>query len=145
MFKYIFFIVYVHYLCLFAHSGLQHILCCVFYLFYFVLCTLCCQFLWLVLFISCIFDPKCNVWRLFLLQEHTMFITFYEIYNAWKSNSKHISLSSTTVCVVFFICSTSSCVPYVANFSGLSCFLITPSVFSLVYLICLIIFCIYHC
>jgi hypothetical protein len=45
-----FFIVYVHYLCLFAHSGLQHILCCVFYLFYFVLCTLCCQFLWLVLF-----------------------------------------------------------------------------------------------
>jgi hypothetical protein len=28
---------YLHYLCLFAHSGVQHILCCVFVLFVFVL------------------------------------------------------------------------------------------------------------
>jgi len=28
----------VHYLCLFAQSGVQHILCCVFVLFVFVLC-----------------------------------------------------------------------------------------------------------
>ena len=28
----------IHYLCLFAHSGVQHILCCVFVLFVFVLC-----------------------------------------------------------------------------------------------------------
>ena len=28
---------YLHYLCLFAHSGIQHILCCVFVLFVFVL------------------------------------------------------------------------------------------------------------
>jgi hypothetical protein len=33
-----------------AYSGVQHILCCVFVLFFFVLCTLCCQFLWIVYF-----------------------------------------------------------------------------------------------
>ena len=31
-----------------AYSGIQHILCCV--LFFFVLCTVCCQFLWIVHF-----------------------------------------------------------------------------------------------
>ena len=36
------------YLCLFVHSGVQHILCCMFALFFFVLCILCCQFLWIV-------------------------------------------------------------------------------------------------
>jgi len=41
---------YLHYLCLFAHSGVQHILCCVFILFVFVLCTLCYQFLYIVHF-----------------------------------------------------------------------------------------------
>ena len=29
---------YLRYLCLFAHSGVQHMLCCVFALFLFVLC-----------------------------------------------------------------------------------------------------------
>ena len=44
---------YLRYLCLIAHSGVQHILCCVFVLFFFVLYTLGCQFLWIVfLFIS---------------------------------------------------------------------------------------------
>ena len=38
---------YLRYLCLLAHSGVQHILCCVFGLFFVVLCTLCCQFLWI--------------------------------------------------------------------------------------------------
>ena len=36
------------YLCLFTYSGVQHILCSVFVLFVVVLCTLCCQFLWIV-------------------------------------------------------------------------------------------------
>jgi hypothetical protein len=36
---------YLRYLCLFAYIGVQHILRCVFDLFVFVLCTLCCQFL----------------------------------------------------------------------------------------------------
>ena len=35
--------------CLFTQSGVQHI-CCVFVLFSLVLCILCCQFLWNVLF-----------------------------------------------------------------------------------------------
>ena len=35
---------------MFAHSGVQRILCPVFVLFFFVLCTLCCQFLWIVHF-----------------------------------------------------------------------------------------------
>ena len=33
---------------LLAHSGIQHILCCVFVLFFLVLCTMCYQFLWIV-------------------------------------------------------------------------------------------------
>ena len=37
-------------LCLFANSGVQHISCCAFVLLVFVLCTLCCQFLWSVHF-----------------------------------------------------------------------------------------------
>jgi hypothetical protein len=32
---------YLHNLCLLAHSGVQQILCCVFVLFVFALCTLC--------------------------------------------------------------------------------------------------------
>ena len=39
---------YLLYLCLFVHSGVHHILCCVLVLFFFVLCTICCQFLWIV-------------------------------------------------------------------------------------------------
>ena len=34
---------YLRYLYLFAHSGIQHILCCVFVMLFFVLCALCCQ------------------------------------------------------------------------------------------------------
>jgi hypothetical protein len=37
-------------LCLFVHSGVQHILCYVFALFVFFLCALYCQFLWIVHF-----------------------------------------------------------------------------------------------
>jgi hypothetical protein len=32
---------------LFAHSRVQHILCCVIVLFVFLLCTLCCYLLWI--------------------------------------------------------------------------------------------------
>jgi len=41
---------YLRHLRLFAYSDVQHILCCGFDLFFFVLCTLCCQFLWIVIF-----------------------------------------------------------------------------------------------
>jgi hypothetical protein len=39
---------YLRYLYLFEYSGVQHILCCVFVLFVFVLCTLYCQFVWIL-------------------------------------------------------------------------------------------------
>ena len=39
------FMSYLPYLCLFAHGSVRHILRFVFVLFFFVLCTLCCQFL----------------------------------------------------------------------------------------------------
>jgi hypothetical protein len=39
---------YLRYLWLLAASGVQHILCCVFVLLFFVLCTLSCQLIWLV-------------------------------------------------------------------------------------------------
>jgi len=42
---------YLRYLCMLAHSGVQYILCCIFVLFVFVLCTLCSQFLWIVHFL----------------------------------------------------------------------------------------------
>ena len=41
---------FLRYLCLLAYSGVQHILCYVFVLFVFLLCTLCCQFPWIVHF-----------------------------------------------------------------------------------------------
>ena len=41
---------YLRCLCLFPYSGVQHILCCVFVLSFFVLCALWCQFLWIVNF-----------------------------------------------------------------------------------------------
>ena len=41
---------YLRYLCLFAYIGVQHILCCVFDLFVFALCTLCCWFIRIIHF-----------------------------------------------------------------------------------------------
>ena len=43
------FMSYLRYVCLFAYSGIQHILlCCGFVLFVIVLCAQCCQRLWMV-------------------------------------------------------------------------------------------------
>jgi len=39
---------YLRYLCLFAYSGIKHILCCV---FLFCFSSSCCQFLWIVHFL----------------------------------------------------------------------------------------------
>jgi len=38
------------FLYMFPYNSVQRILCCVFPLFFFVLCTQCCQFVWIVLF-----------------------------------------------------------------------------------------------
>ena len=61
---------YLRYLCLLACSGVQHILCCVFVFFFFVLCTLCCQFLWVVfvLFFFVLCTLCCQfLWIVFVL------------------------------------------------------------------------------
>ena len=55
-------------LCLFAYSGVQLILWCVFVLFFFVLCTLCCQFIlivhyWLPIHYSLTFIQIVLWWR----------------------------------------------------------------------------------
>jgi len=42
---------YLRYLCVFPYSGVQHILCCVFVLFFFVSCTVCCHFSGLCIFV----------------------------------------------------------------------------------------------
>ena len=42
---------YIRYVCLSVYNGIQHILCYVFALFFVVLCTVCCQFIWIVHFI----------------------------------------------------------------------------------------------
>jgi hypothetical protein len=41
---------YLRHLCLFAYIGVQHILCCIFDFVFFILCTLCYQFLWIDFF-----------------------------------------------------------------------------------------------
>ena len=45
------FMSYLRYLCLIAHNGAEHVLCCVLVLFFFVLCTLFSQFIWIVNFV----------------------------------------------------------------------------------------------
>ena len=56
----------------FAYSGVKHILWCAFVLFFFVLCTSCCQFLWIVHFwlpirYSLTFICK-NIFSIFLIK-----------------------------------------------------------------------------
>ena len=105
---------YLRYLCLFAYSGVQHILCCVFLrlvytmlpvslcfssscvhyvasfsVFFFVLCTLCCQFLWIVLFFIAP-SALCYVylnWGFFLTREKYDLII--EIYQQISNNSRN--------------------------------------------------------
>jgi len=67
---------YLRCLCSFAYSGVQHMLRCVFVLFLFVLCALCCQFLCighfllsllfsLTFFMSCIIKLQHKMCKLF--------------------------------------------------------------------------------
>ena len=49
---------HIRFFSLLAHSGVQSMLCCVFDLFVFVLCTKCCQFLWIV---HCIFPLRVSL------------------------------------------------------------------------------------
>ena len=86
-----------------------------------VLYTLCCQFLWIVLF-YCPFGILKHVFVLCLVYLCCQFLDC--------SFLLPLRYSLTFICPV-------SCVPYVASFSGLS-FFITPSVFSNIYLSCVL-------
>ena len=69
---------YLRYLCFFAHSGVQRILCFDFVSFLFVLCNLCCQFLWifhLLLPLRNSLTCICSLWStIFLDREHHAFV-----------------------------------------------------------------------
>jgi hypothetical protein len=93
---------YLPYLCLLAYSGVQHILCFCFVLYFFVLCTLCCQFLCF----SSYFVPYVASFSVFLRIVYSML---------------PVSLFFFVLCTLCcqFLCFSSYCVPYVASFSGL--------------------------
>jgi hypothetical protein len=85
-----------------------------------VLCTLCCQFLWIVL----VYSPVGILQHLFVMcRLYPMLPVSLDC-----PFSLPLRYSLTFICPV-------SCVPYVASFSGLS-FFITLSVFSNMYLSC---------
>ena len=56
---------------------------------------------------------------------HILFTLFVLVYVYWRP---------THIVLCFLCCFSSSCVQYVASFSGLSIFVIAPSVFSSIYL-----------
>jgi hypothetical protein len=117
-----------------------------------VLCTLCCQFIWIIFFfitpwvfsniyLSCVLCILCCqfIWIIFF------FITPWVFSNIYLSCVLR-TIFCQFIWIIFFllplgysltcICPV-SCVPYVASFSGLS-FFITPSVFFNIYLSCVL-------
>ena len=76
---------YLRYLCLLTYSGVQHILCYAFVLFFFVLCTLCCQFLWIVHLFLIVFSVFSSVYLLSKYHDsfnkycRTFLIIYYEL------------------------------------------------------------------
>jgi hypothetical protein len=69
---------YLRYLCFLVYSGVQHILCCIFVLFYFVLCTPYCQFLWIVHFwLPLRYSCKLDIYGFIAWSRIFIFITWY--------------------------------------------------------------------
>jgi hypothetical protein len=60
---------YLRYSCLIAYSDVQHTICCDFALFFLVLCTLCCQFLWIFFLVFRLKPVLCCqfLWIVFVL------------------------------------------------------------------------------
>ena len=115
---------YLRYLCLVAHSGIQHY--CVVFLLNLpsscVLCTLCCQFLWIVHFSL--------PFRYSLTFMCTSLIVCVPYFASFSGLSILLALS---VFVTFICRSLIVRVSCFASFSGLS-IMLAPSVFSNVYL-----------
>ena len=106
---------YLHYLCLFVHSGGQHILCCVFALFFFIYVA---GFSGL----SIVITPSSCV-------PYVAGVSGLSIVITPSSCVPYVAGFSGLSIVI----TPSSCVPYVAGFSGFS-IVITPATFSNVYL-----------
>ena len=107
---------YLRYLYLLAYSGFKHILCCVFVLFVFVVCTLCYQFLWicplllplqysqtfmlepciqttiLFSFHTVIYNIiECNVWCKTVIWKLSYYIRKYVNRNTWQKQYTSLS------------------------------------------------------
>jgi hypothetical protein len=119
-------------LCLFVCSGVQHVLCGVFGLFIFVLCTLCCQCLWVV-FVLCLVYTMLPV-SLGCLRLVSC-VHYVSSVSGLSSSFVLCTLCCQCLWVVFVLClvhtmlpvsgcqlfiAPSSCVHYVASVSGLS-------------------------
>jgi len=96
---------YLRYLYLFAYSGVQHILCCVFVLFVFVWCTLYCQFLWIVHF----WLPLSVFFNVYLFY-------YINIVFVCEREEEHELLQKVRVCCIIY------CLLQVGNYSKLQCF-----------------------
>ena len=116
-----------------------------------VLCTLYCQFLWIVLFFApSVFSNTYLFYVLFTLCCQFLWIYFFLLFPLRYSLTliclvscvPYVAIFSGFSCLLHLRYSCTfifpvSCVPYVANFSGLS-FFIAPSVFSNIYLSCVL-------
>jgi hypothetical protein len=78
------FMFYLRYLYLFVHSGVQHILCCVFVLFVFVLSILCCQFLWIVHLLLTLLFSLTFVYEISKVRKLKRVI-FFNLYFKWDT------------------------------------------------------------
>jgi hypothetical protein len=102
---------HLRYLCLFMHSGVQHILCCVFALFFFVLCILCFQFLWIVLL--------CLPLRYSLTFMYNVPLHIYSLPKLWHLVQRHTCRPD------FGLVKSSRNSSHIDNFS-VKCFVIIP-------------------
>jgi hypothetical protein len=100
---------YLRYLWVFAYSGVRHLVFCVFVLFVFVVSTLCCQLLWIVLFLLRLRYTLTFIFVLCLVYPVLPF-----------SLDCPFLIASSVFANVYF--RSVSCVPGVASFSGLSFF-----------------------
>jgi hypothetical protein len=78
------------FLFLLAHSGVQHILCCV--LFFYVFCTLCCQFLWMVHFWSSLLYSLTFIFEPWYVNPKTIQL----IFAASLLNKQHLEVKTDT-------------------------------------------------
>ena len=106
----------------FSGKALIYVICvcllytyCVFVLFFFVLCTLCWQFLWEGSYLPylCLFTIHI-LWFCFVF--FRLVYPILEVSLVWLLFTLFVFVYYTRI--VFFFCFSSSCVPYVGSFSG---------------------------